>query len=124
MEHFFTYILKNNEEILRIGKGYTFSKTEQGIKSYISKRKGYNQIPADTIEFYWTASESAAYRKETQFIENYIDEFGQYPPYNLRRGGGGRHIYLKCKAYQRNGLKCPKEALAGNYGFCGRHRKY
>lgn len=123
MEKFFTYILKNNAEILRIGKGYTYLKNEQGVQQYIYNRRAYREIPADTIEFFWAASESAAYLKESKFIEDYIEQFGQYPPYNSRRGGGGRHIYLKCKSYLRSGLKCPKEAIAGNYGYCGRHRR-
>lgn len=124
MEKFFTYILKGNDEILRIGKGHTYLKNGEGVQQYIYKRRSYREIPADTIQFFWAASESAAYRKEAKFIEEYIEQFGQYPPYNFRRGGGGRHIYVKCKKYLKSGLKCPKEAIAGNYGCCGRHRKY
>jgi len=123
MEHFFTYILKDNDEILRIGKGHSYSKTAHGVTNYIKKRPAYKQIPANEVEFYWCASESAALNKENAFLNEYLEMFGELPPYNNRRGGGGRQLYCKCKGFLADGSRCRKDALTGNYGYCGIHRR-
>lgn len=123
MEHFFVYILKENEEILRIGKGHCFSKTANGINQYINNRPAYKTITANEIEYYWCASESAALGKEETFLDDYFEKFGVLPPYNRRRGGGGRQLYYKCKGLFTDGSKCRYGALIGNYGYCGVHRR-
>lgn len=82
MEYFFVYILKENEEILRIGKGYCYSKTASDVTNYINNRPAYKDIPGDDIEFYWCASESAALSKEEKFLDDYFEKLGEFPPYN------------------------------------------
>ncbi len=115
MEKFFTYeILGNEEEAVRIGKGQCFEKTERGAVGYLRTRYGGDSFRKAYVT--WHHSESAALKKERHAMSEYVSLYGVLPPWNQRHGGGGRQIYVKCKW-------CNNDALAGNYGFCGVHRR-
>lgn len=117
---FFTYQYYQNGYLQRIGKGHSSDKTEQEIARYLSRR--YGKQGWDESEIRWHSTESAAYKAETKLIDEYVETYGFLPPLNQRRGGGGRHVHLKCKASKISGRRCINDALASNYGFCGVHR--
>lgn len=121
MARFFTYMIRNGNKILRIGKGHCSSKTKSGIVSYIVSR--YGTQGWTTSAFYWHSSEAAALKKETELIDEYLFRRGVLPPWNRRRGGGGRQIYVKCKAATMSGKRCLNDALEENHSYCGVHRR-
>jgi hypothetical protein len=121
MEQWFTYEMYDGEAIVRIGKGHSFSKSENAIIRYLWSRYG-TQGWTD-VAITWHFSESAALKGERRAIDEYIGIYGELPPWNQVRGGGGRHVYVKCKANTRYGQGCGNDALAGNYNYCGIHRR-
>ncbi|MGC2237986.1 MAG: hypothetical protein WA584_17635 [Pyrinomonadaceae bacterium] len=121
MEYFFTYRIRNGNRILRIGKGHCFYKAEEGVNNYLISR--YGSEGWTRFDYLWHSSESAALKQERRLLDDYIFRFGVFPPWNQKRGGGGRQIYVKCKSYTVAGFRCPNDALAGNYNYCGVHRR-
>lgn len=121
MEYWFTYEMRNGDTILRIGKGHCFSKSPDEIVRYLRSRYG---APGWTNTGYaWHFSESAALKHERRALDEHKFMYGELPPWNQVRGGGGRQMYVKCKAYKSSGQLCDNDALAGNYNFCGIHRR-
>lgn len=120
MEHFFTYEIVEGDDIARIGKGHTVSKSPRAVIRYLRSRYGAQGWASADVA--WHASEAAALKRERRAINEHVDIYGVLPPRNRARGGGGRQIYAKCKAYTVSGQRCCNDALEGNYGFCGVHR--
>lgn len=114
MEYDFTYSIYDGDVLLRVGKGYVTEKSENAIERYLRRR--YGSEGWDGFSYSWHYSESAALKRETAIINEYAETYGELPPANYARGGGGRQRYLKCKV-------CNNDALARNYGFCGVHRR-
>ncbi len=115
MEKFFTYeVLDRENEIVRIGKGHAFEKSETAVISYLRKRYGVDSWDAAMIS--WHSSEAAALKTEKVKLAAFVGEYDLLPSWNKRHGGGGRQRYVKCKY-------CNNNALAGNYGYCGVHRR-
>lgn len=121
MEIFFTYTIYHHSKLLKIGKGHCFLKNQHAVESYLHSRYGYEGW--NRFGYNWHYSESAALKSETEQLGEYVWRYGVYPPWNAASGGGGRQIYQKCKAAKNNYLPCRNDALAGNYGFCGLHRR-
>lgn len=121
MEFFFTYIIKNGRQTVRIGKGHCFSKSEDAVVSYLTKR--YGSSGWMTSDYIWHSSEAAALKKERQLLNDYNFRYQSFPLWNNKSGGGGRQIYVKCKSLTASGFPCPNDALAGNYKYCGIHRR-
>lgn len=121
MHFFFTYSIRNRNQILRIGKGRCFAKSNEAITKYIVSR--YRTDGWTTSDINWHFSESAALKKERQLLDDYFEKRGTLPVWNQRRGGGGRQIYVKCKSFTAGNLPCPNDARAGNYNYCGIHRR-
>ena len=114
MEYDFTYTIFDGDIPLRVGKGYVTEKSVDAVRRYLRRR--YGSEGWDSFGHSWHYSESAALKKEKAIINEYVETFGELPPANFARGGGGRQRYVKCKA-------CDNDALEGNYGFCGIHRR-
>jgi hypothetical protein len=114
MEYDFTYSIYDGDILLRVGKGYVTEKSEDAVRRYLRRR--YGSEGWDSFGYSWHFSESAALKRETVIISEYVETYGELPPANYARGGGGRQRYTKCKV-------CNNDALSGNYGFCGIHRR-
>lgn len=121
MEKFFTYKIRNGNRILRIGKGHCFFKSESEIIKYITSRYGREGWTASDIT--WHYSEAAALKKETVLLDDYFLRYSSLPPWNKRRGGGGRQIYFKCRGTTSTGFRCSNDSLDKNRGYCGIHRR-
>jgi len=121
MENWFTYNLYKDNFIVRKGKGKCIRKSEQAVESYLERR--YGHLSWDRFRFMWHSSEAAALKQEMRSIDGYVRVKGDLPPWNSVRGGGGGQTYFKCRAYTAQGTLCSNDALAGNYGFCGVHRR-
>jgi hypothetical protein len=123
MEQFFTYEIYDDEydATLRIGKGNCPDKSETAVVKYLRKR--YGAAGWDSANISWHASEAAALKNERRKLDEHANTFGELPISNQVRGGGGRQMYVKCKAVKTSGEKCCNDAIAGNYGFCGIHRR-
>jgi hypothetical protein len=79
----------------------------------------YNYFDWTRANFNWHISEAAALKAERFKMSLYQQSNrGNLPPFNDRGAGGGRQIYLTCKA-----MVCANGALVGNYGYCGVHRR-
>lgn len=121
MEFWFTYSIYNDVQLLRIGKGSCYIKNQDAVEGYLHSRYSYEGWNA--FGYKWHFSESAALKAEDNQIKDYVVQYGVLPPWNRVLGGGGRQIYQKCKALKNNSLPCRNDAYAGNYGFCGVHRR-
>jgi hypothetical protein len=122
MEYFFTYTLSVGNRVVRIGKGHCFFKSATAVQYYLKGRRDYKDLNWTHFSFTWRASEAAAYYAEQNLLAEYESFYGSLPLWNRRRGGGGRQIYKMCKGFFVDGRACFYNALAGNYGYCGKHR--
>ena len=121
MEHWFTYRMYAGNTLLRIGKGHCATRSDYSVIAYLRRRYGREHWSAARIA--WHISESAALKREAVEIDGYLQRHDELPPWNEVRGGGGRQIYVKCVALTQYGAVCANDALAGNYSFCGIHRR-
>ena len=121
MERWFTYEMHDGDTIVRIGKGHVGSKSGDAFIRYLWSRYG-TQGWTD-VAITWHFSESAALKRERGAIDEHLSLYGELPLWNRARGGGGRQVYVKCKAYTTYGQACANDALAGNYNYCGIHRR-
>ncbi|MBA3240602.1 MAG: hypothetical protein H0T60_05175 [Acidobacteria bacterium] len=121
MEQWFTYEMRDDDIIVRIGKGHSFSKSSDAVIGYLRSRYGSEGWTHADIT--WHFSESAALKREKRAIDEHLSIYGELPLWNRARGGGGRQVYVKCKAYTTYGQACGNDSLAGNYNFCGIHRR-
>ena len=121
MEYFFTYELFKSDRVVRKGKGHCPKKSARSVEQYLNGR--YRRLPWDRFKYVWHSSESAAFKEERKIIDGYVRVKGALPPWNSVRGGGGGQTYVPCKALTAHGVRCSNLALAGNYGFCGNHRR-
>jgi len=121
MSCFFTYEILQAGQIVRKGKGQCAEKSTESVERYLKRR--YGRLRWDQFRYFWHDSEAAAFKHETRIIDAYVRVKGQLPPWNSLRGGGGGQTYITCKALNANGKRCSNLALAGNYGYCGVHRR-
>ena len=123
MERFFTYDIRNQEidVSLRIGKGSCLEKSNRAVEMYLRRRYGVNGW--DFANITWHDSEAAALKSERRKMIEHVEIHGVLPVANRARGGGGRQIYVKCKALKWSGERCCNDALVRNYGYCGIHRR-
>jgi hypothetical protein len=121
MERWFTYEMHDGDTIVRIGKGHSASRSRSVVIRYLRSRYGAQGWTHADIA--WHISEAAALKRERLAIDEHINIYGELPLWNQVRGGGGRQIYVKCRAYTTYGHMCANDALAGNYNFCGIHRR-
>lgn len=119
---FFTYQFHKNGQLLRIGKGHCYDKSNQSVARYLNSRYGKEAWDESAIQ--WHYSEAAALKHEVRLLDDYVDAHGFLPPLNSARGGGGRQIFVKCKSHKRDGRVCANDTLVGNYNYCGVHRRY
>ena len=121
MEQWFTYEMCDGDTVVRIGKGHCLSRSSQAVISYLRRRYGAEGWTHADIA--WHFSESAALKRERRALDEYVNIYGELPLWNHVRGGGGRQIYVKCRAYTAYSKPCANDALAGNYNYCGIHRR-
>jgi hypothetical protein len=121
MEQFFTYELFQKDRLVRIGKGQCARKMEDAVRSYLRRR--YGNVKQGRFRYTWHVSEAAALKHETHLIDAYVAANSALPLWNKVRGGGGGQTYVKCASFKVSGDLCRNDALAGNYGFCGIHRR-
>jgi hypothetical protein len=119
MAHFFTFRLMRAGHIVRVGKGSAPQRQRARAKAYLSKR--YPRTRYNTFELSWHGSEAAAVKHAERLLDGYRRQTGALPPRNARRGGGARAL-PRCKGRMGDRRRCANGALAGNYGYCGRHR--
>jgi len=119
MTHFFTFRLRRAGHIVRVGKGSSAKRKRARVAAYLAKR--YPRTRYNTFELVWHGSEAAAVKHADRLLAGYRRQTGSLPPRNTRRGGGARAL-PRCKGRMGDGSRCANGALAGNYGYCGRHR--
>ena len=121
MEQWFTYEMRDGDTVVRIGKGHCLSRSSHAVIRYLRSRYGAEGWTHAAIT--WHFSESAALKREKRALDEYVNIYGELPLWNHVRGGGGRQIYVKCRAYTTYRQPCANDALAGNYNYCGIHRR-
>lgn len=118
---FFTYGLWSGDRMVRIGKGSCGRKSHGEVEAYLERR--YGKTRYTHISYQWHSSEGAAFKFERRLTLRHKMRHGELPERNAYHGGGGGRAFVRCKGAYGDGKKCRNDALAGNYGFCGVHRR-